>query len=251
MGTKSHIPTLFNSYATAVFGAITAFALCASCPEARGDTPEDNNPDTYPETSIGYPTLRASKTKYLAGLRSAVGGVSPVKLRSTVRKSRRSADQNRVQANLKGIAIDGMSSLNYQRLLGRQFALGVAANHFQYRTPQGAGEERGEGYGGEVFARYKPYRSRQSHEGIFVNVGLGSMAMAWQQRSAGIAGADKQSQGKGVYGTLTSGVSYQTAVYGSLLIEPRLDYILFSPIDSDAEKAVQRFEPTVAFGFGF
>lgn len=177
------------------------------------------------------------------------------RLRNTMRTRRLAPtgfrDDNRVQANLKGIAIDGMSSLNYQRLFGQQWALGVAAQHFQYNTPQGEGSEQGSGIGGKLFTRVKPFRSRRKHEGIFVSMGLGVMTMAWQQNAAVIGGGERVSEQQGLYRTLSGGVSYQTPVYGSILVEPRLDYVLFNPVDSDSSKAVQRFEPTIALGFGF
>lgn len=203
-----------------------------------------------PKSSAVYP-LRHLQPDLWAGIKPASKRVRSPLTNLRIRKSVRSVDKNRVQANLKGIAIDGMSSINYQRILDRQIAVGAGAQHFQYQTPQAGGEEQGSGVGGELFARYKPFRNLSYHEGIFVSMGLGAMAMNWQQQVGGLGGAVTVSDQEGVYGTVSSGVSYQTAVYGSVLIEPRLDYILFAPIESDSSKLVHRFEPTVAFGFGF
>lgn len=197
-----------------------------------------------------------SRAQLLAGIKPTAKRRAATMRNSMRLRSRKSAprgwrDNNRVQANLKGVAIDGMSSINYQRLLGRQLAFGIAAQHFQYLTPQGAGKEQGSGIGGEMFARVKPFHSLRKHEGIFVSMGLGMMGMNWEQSSDVIGGGERVVAQQGLYRTLSGGVSYQTPIYGSLLVEPRLDYILFNPVDSDSSKAVQRFEPTVAFGFGF
>lgn len=220
----------------------------ASFPEAATDLPA-----RPPKLLASNGKPRAVKPRLLAGIKPR--RKSPRTLRANLR-TRKSApsgyrDYNRVQANLKGIAVDGMSSINYQRLLGQQWAVGVAAQHFQYFTPQGEGNEQGSGIGGKLFTRMKPFRSRRKHEGIFVSLGLGAMQMDWEQTAPLIGGGEQLLRQQGLYSTVSGGVSYQTPIYGSILVEPRLDYVLFNPIDSESSKAVQRIEPTIALGFGF
>lgn len=222
-------------------------------PGAATDLPRSSQRSLARKSPAKASKGQSKATKLLAGLKPRRRN-TPM-LRNTMR-SRKTApagyrDMNRLQANLKGVAIDGMSSINYQRLLGQQWALGVAAQHFQYTTLQDQGSEEGSGLGGKLFARLKPFRSRNKHEGIFVSMGLGMMAMEWEQAAAIIGGGERLNQQQGLYNTLSGGVSYQTPLYGAILVEPRLDYVLFTPVDSDSSKAVQRFEPTIALGFGF
>lgn len=255
---QRNVGSLSRGYATARPSvkeptvARTQRTLRGKAQGTRSLSPSRSSSGKPAKSSAVYP-LRHLQPDLWAGIKPmskrARSSAQPASLR--IRKRGRSAEKNRIQANLKGIAIDGMSSINYQRLIDRHIAVGAGAQHFQYQTPQGTGEEQGSGVGGELFARYKPFRNLNYHEGIFVSMGLGAMAMNWQQQIDGLGGAVTVSDQEGVYGTVSSGVSYQTAVYGSVLIEPRLDYFLFAPIESDSSKLVHRFEPTIAFGFGF